>query len=153
VEHAKRKYVPDLVKQGSVTATNYARLIRLLPSSQETAEYLIDWQHHAYTVSISRDEEFAYTSTWTLSYWPESSSPWFNPQSFVIRLYHDARMAEVVSLKRRSQLPGRYEYPNDEMHQPDEKYQLNQHLSEWLSHCTSQGVTRGFNALKGKSVS
>lgn len=149
----KRKYVPDLVKQSSVNETNYARLMKLLPRSLETVEYRIEWHQHAYTVSIRRDEEFAYTSTWTLAYWPESSSPWFNPQLFVIRLYHDARMAEVVSLKRRSQLPGRYDYPNKEMHQPDEKYQLNQHLAEWLSHCTTQGVSPGFNAFDGQALS
>ncbi|NRP26463.1 putative dehydrogenase [Marinobacterium sp. xm-d-420] len=146
----KRKYVPDLVKQSVVSETNYARLMRLLPAQQESIEFRIEWHQHAYVVAIKRDEEFAYTSTWTLSYWPEQASPWFNPQSFVIRLYHDARMAEVVCLKRRSQLLGRYDYPNDAMHQPDEKYQLNQHLAEWLGHCATQGVRHDVKVVSGQ---
>ncbi len=141
MQRAKRKYVPDLVKQSAICETNYARLRRLLPTGQKQREYRVDWHRCDYRVSIRMDEEFAYTSTLVVSYWPESATPWFNPQTFVVRLYHDARMAEVVCLQKRKQLDGRYEYPNPQMHQPDEKFQLNQHLAEWLSHCLASGET------------
>lgn len=139
MKKSKRKYVPDLVKQSAICETNYARLQRLLPPHVDAREYRISWHQNDYSVQIRRDEEFTYTSTLLLSYWPETASPWFNPQTLVIRMYHDARMAEVVCIKRRKQLNGRYDYPNPEMHQPDEKFQLNQYLSEWLSHCVASG--------------
>lgn len=139
MHRAKRKYVPDLVKQSLICETNYARLRKLLPAGVSQREYRVDWHRCDYRVSIRLDEEFAFTSSLVVSYWPESVSPWFNPQTFVVRLYHDARMAEVVCLKRRKQLPGSYDYPNPQMHQPDEKFQLNQHLSEWLIQCLGSG--------------
>jgi uncharacterized protein YqiB (DUF1249 family) len=56
-------------------------------------------------------------------------------------------MAEVVCRKQRSQLRGSYRYPNRQMHQPDEKAQLNRYLSEWLSQCLAQGHTSQAVAL------
>jgi len=56
-----------------------------------------------------------------------------------VRVYHDARMAEVVSAGASRHLLGRYPYPNQAMYQPDEKSQLNLFLGEWLSHCLACG--------------
>ncbi len=139
MKQSKRKYVPDLVKQSVICETNYARLLKLLPEDQEWCEYRISWHQHQFKVRIQRDEEFAFTSTYLVSYRPDTESQWVNPQTLVVRLYHDARMAEVVSMLGRRQLAGRYAYPNPDMHQPDEKFQLNLYLSEWLTQCFSTG--------------
>ncbi len=56
-----------------------------------------------------------------------------------IRLYHDARLAEVVEWEGQRNLRGRYDYPNIAMHQQDEKFQRNNFLGEWLNHCLSEG--------------
>ena len=48
----------------------------------------------------------------------------------IIRLYHDARMAEVIASQG---------YPNSQMHLPDEKHQINAFLNEWASLCLQQG--------------
>lgn len=132
-----------------ICETNYARLQKLLPAGLSVREFRTSWHHHDYRVEIRREEEFAYTSTWSVSYWPETASPWFNPQTLMVRLYHDARMAEVVCMKRRKQLDGRYAYPNPQMFQPDEKYQLNHHLAEWLTHCISSGSSYQVPSLVG----
>jgi hypothetical protein len=50
----------------------------------------------------------------------------------VIRLYHDARLAEVISNQDIRHIKPRYDYPNNQMHQPDEKQQINVFLKEWL---------------------
>ncbi len=52
-----------------------------------------------------------------------------------VRLYHDADVAEVVKCQHHRQFSSRYEYPNEEMHQIDEKARINQFLGELLSHC------------------
>lgn len=56
-----------------------------------------------------------------------------------IRLYHDARMAEVISSQDIHQVKPRYDYPNKHMHQEDEKQQINQFLNEWLHLCLTHG--------------
>lgn len=56
-----------------------------------------------------------------------------------IRLYHDARMAEVISSQDIQQVKPRYDYPNQQMHQEDEKQQINQFLNEWLHLCLTHG--------------
>jgi len=56
-----------------------------------------------------------------------------------VRLYHDASVAEVVKCQRYQSFSPRYEYPNVDMHQVDEKAQMNRFLGELLSHCLSHG--------------
>jgi uncharacterized protein YqiB (DUF1249 family) len=56
-----------------------------------------------------------------------------------IRLYHDARMAEVISSQDIHQVKPRYDYPNKRMHQQDEKHQITQFLNEWLHLCLEHG--------------
>jgi uncharacterized protein YqiB (DUF1249 family) len=62
----------------------------------------------------------------------------FHPR-MSIRLYHDARMAEVISSQDIHQVKPRYDYPNKYMHQQDEKQQINQFLNEWLHLCLTHG--------------
>jgi uncharacterized protein YqiB (DUF1249 family) len=59
-----------------------------------------------------------------------------------IRLYHDARMAEVISTQDIRQVKPRYDYPNSQMHQQDEKQQTNQFLNEWLHLCLQLGQVK-----------
>lgn len=56
-----------------------------------------------------------------------------------VRLYHDANVAEVVKCQRYRQFKPRYEYPNLDMHQVDEKAQMNRFLGELLAHCLAHG--------------
>jgi len=56
-----------------------------------------------------------------------------------IRLYHDARMAEVISNQDIRQVKPRYDYPNNKMHLPDEKEQINIFLKAWLQLCLKLG--------------
>jgi uncharacterized protein YqiB (DUF1249 family) len=56
-----------------------------------------------------------------------------------VRLYHDANLAEVVKCQGYQQFAPRYEYPNINMHQIDEKAQMNRFLGELLAHCVSHG--------------
>lgn len=52
-----------------------------------------------------------------------------------VRLYHDADVAEVVKCQHHRQFNSRYEYPNKNMHQVDEKARINQFLGELIAHC------------------
>ena len=52
---------------------------------------------------------------------------------------HDAGMAEVVDAQHMRQFRGVYPYPNEQMHQVDEKVQRNLYLGEWLCYCLQHG--------------
>jgi len=69
-----------------------------------------------------------------------------------VRLYHDADMAEVVKCQRYNKFEPRYEYPNINMHQIDEKAQMNRFLGELLAHCLNHGrVSESVVNIPGKN--
>ncbi len=137
----KRKYVPDLTRQMAICEVNYARLNKLMPDLEECdmREFQLVWGKHQVQIRFEVEERFVYTTTLQISQQEHNGSSWLESPALVVRLYHDARMAEVICLKRRRQLSGAYPYPNRDMHQPDEKVQLNHYLGEWLSHCQQYG--------------
>jgi len=136
----RKKYVPDLKRQLADCEANYLRLCKLMPTMESCDDYqfLVSWKQHEVSVRIRIEERFAYTSTLVLEQ-EVASTRWLQMPVLVVRLYHDARMAEVICRKQRRQFKGFYPYPNDQMHHPDEKAQLNRYLAEWLSHCLAHG--------------
>lgn len=52
-----------------------------------------------------------------------------------LRVYHDARLLEVIAYQGRGRFAPRYPYPNDAMLSPFEKRQVNVFLGEWLRGC------------------
>lgn len=61
------------------------------------------------------------------------------PLEILIRVYLDARMAEVTGCSRAVRLLVRYPYPNQRGFARDEKWQLDRLLGEWLSRCLAEG--------------
>jgi uncharacterized protein YqiB (DUF1249 family) len=137
----KRKYIPDLSRQMSMCEANYVRIMKLMPDLDDCdqREFQVSWPDHQAFLRLQVDERFKYTSTVLISHSYENSSPWLESPGMVVRLYHDASMAEVICMQKRKQLSGVYPYPNQKMHQPDEKVQLNEYLGEWLRECLSHG--------------
>lgn len=125
-------------------------LLRVLSGKQgigETREFFIS-DFLSYNVTI--EEVTRYTSVVCLEQVSLSDSlnnipvvvaNGFNPR-MIIRLYHDARVAEVLSTQDIRQVKPRYDYPNNQMHQQDEKQQINQFLNEWLHLCLDLGQVK-----------
>jgi len=82
-------------------------------------------------------ESCPYTTTLQVS--QEHCLTWLPVPKMEVRVYHDARMAEVIRAENARRFRGIYHYPNAQMHQPDEKNQLNLFLGEWLGHCLACG--------------
>lgn len=57
----------------------------------------------------------------------------------LVRVYLDARMAEVVGCAQARRLLARYPYPNRRGFARDERWQLDRLLGEWLAHCLAEG--------------
>jgi len=135
-----RKYVPKLANMHQVCEVNYGRLLRLLPDC-DTEDLQYQFQVNAglsYTIKII--ECSRYTSTLEMS---QKSLIGQVKYEFLrpvvqVRLYHDARMAEVISAQNIGSLKPSYQYPNTKMYQKNEKEMVNSFLAEWLQFCLTQ---------------
>ena len=135
-----RKYVPKLANMHQVCEVNYGRLLRLLPDC-DTEDLQYQFQVNAslsYTIKII--ECSRYTSTLEMS---QKSLIGQVKYEFLrpvvqVRLYHDARMAEVISAQNIGSLKPSYRYPNTKMYQKNEKEMVNSFLAEWLQFCLTQ---------------
>ena len=138
------RYSIDLAAQQAECEANYARLMRLLPNIDvvdccDLGIGRVHNQRRQYRLSVT--ERCRYTTMLSISQLDNEHTPWSKTPDFSLRIYHDARMAEVVSVNRHRNLRASYDYPNQQMYQRDEKTQLNQFLGEWLSHCLEHGHT------------
>ena len=164
----KNHYSIDLIKQMAECDANYIRLLRLLPvlaahrqrdysqlsptHSQQTEKdapekaleglsylfTLAELETEPVSVEIKILEAFKYTSTLEIVQRPVVRE-WMTNPSMLIRVYHDASTAEVVSYQGHRNLEARYAQPNPKMYQSDEKSQVNRFLGEWLTHCLGAG--------------
>jgi len=157
----KRKYAVDLSGHIAQCETNYARIMRLLPDMAH-ADYrefgLFAAHGSGRRFSVKVVERCKYTTMLHVSEIDEDdgieqssqtasrdeqdsslTSTFISPPSFVLRVYHDAQMVEVTQYLRHRHIQPRYNYPNHQMHQSDEKAQWNIFLGEWLSHCLKHG--------------
>lgn len=69
------------------------------------------------------------------------SSAYYNSPEMIIRVYHDAKTAEVTSYQNHRYFKAIYPVPNRFMYQCDEKEQLNLFLAEWLNLCINEGLS------------
>lgn len=65
--------------------------------------------------------------------------------AFMLRLYHDADVAEVIAFDGHRHWQPQYDYPNPQMYQPDEKQALNRFLFDWLVFCRKHGLALSHN--------
>jgi uncharacterized protein YqiB (DUF1249 family) len=58
-----------------------------------------------------------------------------------VRVYFDAKVAEVISFQNHQRLQPYYEYPNKAMYQRDEKRQTNLLFRDMLVFCSARGFS------------
>ncbi len=132
-------YHVDLAGLMRTYEMNYAKLNRLLPKEAKVGDSRA-YQVSAITYQIQILEITKYTTVIDICQCDDH--PVFPLPRMTVRLYHDARVAEVCSSEQISRIKPRYDYPNSKMMQKDEKHQLNQFLSDWLSFCLRQGMIK-----------
>ena len=137
----RKPHVPDLALPASLGAANYARLLKLTCdriAGEQVVYSVRNSSQPALRFSVKIEADQKYTTMLKLTH-EVVSGPWPGSQEMQVRMYHDARMAEVTGFQRRWVRDGRYPYPNPNMLQPDEKTQLNRFLADWLEHCLQFG--------------
>lgn len=135
------KYVPDLKGLISDCEANYLRFLRLLPTLDENSEWAFAVELPSTELSrvvISVVERSRYTTTISLTQ-ASHMGEWVPEPTITVRLYHDARLAEVLSYQQNHRIRQSYEYPNAKMYHRNEKAQLNTFLGEWLDICLKSG--------------
>ncbi len=133
------RYSIDLAQNHKVCESNYEKLLHLLPlDAGENFTLNISLNKHEFQVLFHIRERCPYTTLVDISFQSDWGA-WIAPPEMQIRIYHDVRMAEVANTTGQRQLAPRYSYPNTSMHQPDEKQQLNQFLSDCLDLCRKGG--------------
>ena len=139
--NSRKRYQPNLVSLMSLCANNYFLLLKLQSNQtqlEQQRHFFIN-EHLAYKVTVNEVTRYTSLITFEQEEHPDGELPRsFHPR-MTIRLYHDAHMAEVISSQDIVQVKPRYDYPNPNMHQQDEKQQINQFLNEWLHLCLHMG--------------
>lgn len=135
----------------ALCAANYIAIERLLPQlrNENAGRFDIEAQGGR-DVSVRVRERGPYTTLIDIEQRGGGVLPATPSPQFQIRVYHDARMAEVIACHGHRQIKPRYDYPNAAMYQKDEKFQINRFFAEWLSLCRTTGRSvEGAGALLG----
>jgi hypothetical protein len=164
MKQVKRKYIPDVSAYMSQCEMNYALMERLLrglapaarkvdcavrlskpvvEARQENAvrpPFTIDSSiKDLVPVKVTLLDKARFTTTLELTV-TLSDSQWVSPMVFTVRLYHDAKMAEVLESGRNHAPQPRFDYPDQVRHYPDDKFQRNQLLNQCLNRCFDVGA-------------
>lgn len=114
---------------------NYRALLQLLPDLQNIKQQTQLPLNALEQLSITVPEQCPYTSIINIDH--RLNNALLADLSMTIRVYHDARMAEVIRYQSHGHFKPSYNYPNKLMYQPLEKRQINLFFEDWLKYCVS----------------
>jgi uncharacterized protein YqiB (DUF1249 family) len=145
-----RRHPLDLSAVMATCDGNYIRLLKLLPgvSPGQMRTFALPsvggqgadagLEH---VVHLQVLEKFRYTSTVSLQVLLSGpGSHYYRPPLILVRLYHDACTAEVVSYQQQGAFHVRPTPGDGPEFSRDEKQQVNALLAEWLTLCMAQGL-------------
>lgn len=131
----KARYKVDLKDLHAVCEANYARLLQIFPGyeTSNSRELLAEEAR----IRLEVVERSRYTTIFRL--YQTHTQRWLGQLQLELRAYHDAQMLEVGSFQNQRAQRAKYSYPNDAMHQQDEKSRQNHFLAEWFDWCITHG--------------
>lgn len=136
---ARKRYQLDFPALMLQCEENYVRMQGLLAvlgdNTGVALELSLDERPQRIHVRVL--EQARYTTILLLE--QEALHPLMPAPALTVRLYHDARLAEVTEARPSRRVAARNPYPNSAMHVPDEKHQWNRFLGEWLRHVRAHG--------------
>ena len=153
---SKERYRVDLTSYHADCDANYLRLCKLMPELATNHSW--SYQMPNGTLEVAVVERSRYTTEVCLqatSREKSNETSWLTPPPITVRLYHDARMAEVVAVDGQGPVGGdglNFSYPNPAMHNEDERQQVNRYLSEWLAHCLANGRAEVELPFRGSQI-
>ncbi|MBL8250415.1 MAG: DUF1249 domain-containing protein [Candidatus Competibacter sp.] len=121
---------------------NYINIRRLIPVMPRKPTALVSRVPDGLALHFQLLERFRYTSEMSLTYWFGNQEMGFAEPDLRIRVYHDARMAEVFYGQLR-RLPA---FDAEALHDRGSngvslyrRWKINRFLFKWLNYCLRQG--------------
>ncbi len=133
----------DVSQQAGYYEANFERLAWLVPTLVSVPDSMRGvWLCHGVdgmSLHLTILEHSKYTTTIALTHHLRVDNAMIADPFMKIRIYHDARVAEVLSYQCQSQLP--IFQPDATLNVPNlrEKCRINRFLSEWLDYCIGHG--------------
>jgi uncharacterized protein YqiB (DUF1249 family) len=132
----------------AVCDANYIRILKLIPAHAPMASRVFALPfgtgEHQTLVQLKITEKFRYTSTLALTMTNEAlAGIWFTPPCILVRLYHDACTAEVVSYQETPVSSIETLAAMNRAFSINEKEEVNLFLAELLSLCLDEGMGTG----------
>lgn len=125
----------DFVSLMDMYEDNYMKLRKLIPDLSKIKKTGISKSTGHLNLYLQIVERSKFTTTLLLSYCFDDDGTSRMEPNLKIRIYHDARLAEVMSGKLHHGKLILDKLPADAL---KEKWQLNRFLSKWLKYCLRQ---------------
>lgn len=153
------RYTVDLAAMHTLYEWNYARLQKLLRGAGAherigaMAPLEFAWMAAGApalpspedgvqpVLQLQRVERTRYTETWRLAQMTQTM-PWCPELDMEVRIYHDARMADVLRFQTARRIPAIVPPAHAAGWRVNEKQLVNQFLGDCLQHCLSHGLPR-----------
>jgi len=141
----QNRYKYNLSQVMNQCELNYMMLSRLMPDlslyqhdrTHNIEDFELQVDHH-FVLLFSVIERCKYTTFLRLTINSQTASKHIPEFCIDIRLYHDARLVEIVKESGAAIAPI-HPYPNAKMQQMNEKAGQNEFFGEWLSFCLKNG--------------
>lgn len=137
-----RSHREDLTDLHALCDANYRRVLSVFPDYEHS-------NHRQFTagsanITIDVIDRGRYTTSLRIALTGVLPAP-LGVHSVEMRVYHDARMAEVIGFQSRRTGAPRHRYPNPQMLQRNEKLSQNQFAGDLLAFCLSDGRATDMN--------
>lgn len=119
----------------SLHEANFKKLLRVVPGLITLEDAMHVRGKDGTQIALKILEISKYTKTFSLQLIQQTEQEWLPGLHMKIRNYYDARVTEALAFQHQHRFNARYQYPNPNMFQPNEKWQTNHFLSEWLDYC------------------
>lgn len=128
----------SMVMQMSCYEANFERLMWLIPGIQNMEGLALSEGSDLMDLQLEVVERCRYTLTIALTHYFRSDGVLVSDPYMKIRIYLDARVAEVLSYQNHR---FQFLHPSPILNELNlcEKRQINKFLGEWLDYCISQG--------------
>lgn len=123
----------------SLYESNYIRLGWLIPALDSIAGTMISEVEGDCPLRVTIEERSRYTTTLTLTYVFEDESGVSTDPDLQIRIYHDARLAEVQSCARWHRHAMLESIRSELARALGERWLRNVMLNKWLDYCVERG--------------
>ena len=123
---------------------NFSRIRMLLSDLQFFEHITLSSDNHAVQICVDVEERTPYTMLISFSSHYAAHSDHMPLTKLQVRLYFDAKVAEVLTVQGHRRIRPHYGYPNKNMYLPDEKKQGNELLSELLNFCVRNNYKKSY---------